>query len=300
MSRYYRGTSLRDAREKELQDGMKDGFTFNIHKGRLDMHDPQSTVAAGTPLEEIQWWTPEGEDRGYLTEQQGVTGGFTHTFGSAVGFAAGDVPLVFYFTPGGFNGTDRTIRYTYDFFDSTPGALAWVEGVGKGSATGEIHAMDEGLMGLTIEGAPGHYQLDRHWGHEDMRSLARRHEGETEVVMMESEADVQAAMDTVAVFLEGLHEPGRALAAFDGYSSGFGDPGEDVSRMGDEELLSNLHAEVRAASNIPLPDLWTVSVDTRVMDDVPNVAPRDVDIAYDGTTVYEDGEDIPQYLLGYR
>jgi hypothetical protein len=298
MSRWlYRGTSLNDAREKELATGKKDGYTFSIHRGRLDMHDPQATVPAGTPLEEIEWWRPEGEDRGYLTDQQGVTGGFTSTLGSAVGFASGDVPLVFYFQSGGFNGTDMPVRYKYDFFDSFPGVAAWVEGVGRGTATGEVHAEEEGLMALTVGDEEGHPQLDRYWGHEDMRGLARRHEGESEVVVMDSEADVERAVQTVAIFLEGLHEPGRALASFDGYSAGY-DEGEDVGRMGDEELLSNLHTEVRAASNIDIPDLWTVSVDTRVMDDVPNVAPGQVDIAYDGATVYEDGDAIPQHLLG--
>lgn len=290
---YYRGTSLSSAVEEELGDGRIDGFEANIYRGELDMHDPQATVTRGTPVEDIQWFTPEGEDRGYLTETQGVTGGLTNLLGAAIGFASG-VPLVLYLRRSALNGTAATVRYGLDWFDGHEGALAWVYGR---AVDGEIRTPTEGLMGLTTmtESGPEVWE----WGHRQLDATAMTYDDEHEAVVFADHIDIADACESVAITLEGRRSPAQALATFDGYHAGYGaDRETDISRWSDEELLATLHREVRAAVPQPINDLWTLNLSTHVMESVRAVPEEAFDFAYSDGQFLRDYDAVPDYLLG--
>jgi len=288
----YRGTSLTAANNEEFANGRIEGYEVNIYRGRLDMFDPQETVARGTSIKDVQWWKPKGEDRGYLKETQGVTGGLSDIIGTAIGFSSG-VPLVLYLNRRALNGTGAKIRYGYDWFDHYEGALAWVYGR---SVSGEIRTMDNGLMGLTTETPQGPQVWE--WGHRDLNGAAMAYEDEQEVLVMDDHIDIAGACESVALILEGRRTPTQALATFDGYHAGFGGDGEDTSRWRTERVLDTLHHEIQQNSAMRIDDLWTINLTTAMLEKA-NVVPRNsFDFAYNGTRVIENYDAVPSYLMG--
>lgn len=290
---YYRGVSLADANKDEFNDGRIEGYVYDIYKGRLDMDNPQSTVARGTKVEDIQWWMPEGHEGDvFLTEERGVTGGLTDVIGTAISFTGPPVPIVMYLRKDGLNGKASPVQYRYDWFDNFPGGLAWVYGE---TIDGEVRAMEEGLMALAVdaEGGPEVWV----WGHDDLHGEGMVYTDEREVLVADDHIDIASALETVVVMLDGRWNVNNVLSVFDGYHSGYGE-GRDVREMPTAEALDALHGEVRGASNMPLPDLWTINLGTQIKGKVREVPPDALEYAYDGSSMYTDASEVPGYLLG--
>lgn len=296
MSGYlYRGTSLSSANSEEFGTGRIEGTTATIYKGRLDAENPHSTVARGTPLEEVPWWRPEPDYEGrlWLEEQQGVTGGLTDAIGAAISFASG-IPIVLYFSTDGLNGRDAPVQYTRDWFDGFPGALSWVYGQ---SVSGEIHAQEEGLIGLTTETEDGPQVWV--WGDRDIESAARQYQDEREALVFADHIEVERALEAVGIWLEGRLGPKNVLAEFDGYHTGYGGDDEvDISEWPDARVVRHLHEEVRAAAAMDLPPLATVDLNTTVMENVYEVTGEQVDVAYTEESGPVAAHELRPFLLG--
>ena len=289
---YYRGTSLSSAITGELGSGRIDGYTANIYRGDLDTVTPQATVARETPVDQLPWWTPKGEDRPYLTETQGITGGLTQLIGTAVGFSTG-VPVVLYLRESGLNGTPTPVRYGYDYFDSIEGAAQWVYGE---SVTGEVRTVEDGLIGLTTTTADGPVIWE--WGQRDLNESLRVYEDEREALVLADHIDIAPACAAVAIVLEGRRTPAQALATFDGYHAGFGSDGTDISRWSETEQLEQLHEEVQSAVPATIPDLWTINLTSTIPGRVNDLQFRAFDYAYQpGRGRLNHGE-TPDHLLG--
>ncbi len=289
----YRGTTLNAANEAEFANQRIEGFTAEIYRGIVPDEQVHKTVPKGTPVDELPWEDPSGNPGEPLATEQGVTGGLSDVIGTGIGFASGAVPLVFYLHERSLNGTGTRVRYTYDFFSSMPGALAWVYG---GIAKGEIHTESEGLLGITShdEGTPVVWE----WGHDDIRRKTMQYEEENEVLVFEDHIDISGAVESTAIVLEGRRDPAAALGAFDGYHAGFGDEGESVARWSDEEIATALHREVRESAEAPLSDLWTLNLNSSMQEKL-NVIPRDdFEWAFDGDRIIEDYDAVPQHLMG--
>lgn len=294
MSSYvYRGVSMKAALDQELGPGVIEGHTSTIRKGKLDVENPQATVARGTPVDELNWWMPEGEDRPFLVEKQGVTGGLTHVLGTAISFSNPPVPLVFYLKESRLNGTAARVRYAYDWFDSYPAALDWVYGQ---SVSGEVRTLDEGLMALTTETANGPEIWE--WGHDQLGGSAMAYEDERELLVFADHIDVAPCCDGVAIVFEGTRNPTTSLASFEGYHAGYETEGVDVSLWSRERRLDALHAKVREASNQPISNLWTINLSTTLMSKLHEIPESAFDYAYDGQRVIEDYDEVPDWLLG--
>lgn len=295
---YYRGTSLTDAADRELGTGRLDGATFTMYKGEIREPDRSKTIPRGTPVADLPWWTPEGhpeDDAGHRTETVAVTGGLTHTLGTAIGFATG-LPLVFYYDRSAL-GRSMAVSYDEAFFEDVPGALAWVTGAGT---TGEIRSFQGDLYGLTR--APSEPSVDAavdEWFGTGLRTRARRHRDEREVLVRESSIDVAQACEAIAIVTEGGIDPQTVLAQQDGYHAGFGDAdATDIARWSDEEILAELAQMVRDAAQGKSPTVYGIGLDTRMMEKFPGVPDDDIAWVYDGDRVSDDPNAVPGFLLG--
>lgn len=284
----YRGVSLTKALSVELATGIVSGHTVSLYKGRLDTPNPNAHVSRGTPVEELAWWKPEGmeDEDGYFTETQGVTGGFTHTVGAAIGFG----PIVMYFDRLGSGGR---INYNYRYFDATPGALAWVYG---DNIEGEVRDQEHGLIGLTSMGDSG--PVVWRWGEDELRRDAMQYQDEREALVWDDEVDISRTLSTVAIVLEGRRTPTQMLANFDGYHAGYADEGENTARWSTEKTLATLHDEFRSRAGVDIPELWTINLNSTLMEKFARVPESAFDFAYDGEAIYDEYDAVPTRLLG--
>ena len=219
----YRGTTLTSALLNELGTGSISGSRFEIYKGRIAAENPGKAAAKGVSVDDIDWWTPEGFDGDpYLTETVDIVGGLSDSIGTAIGFARG-VPIVFYLDRSKLSRTPTPVQYRLDWFDRTPGALAWVS-----EEDGEVRGEDAGLFGLTTNTENGPQVWE--WG-DTLASTATTYQDESEQLAFTRELDVSGAIMAAAVMLEGRRTVKQALATFDGYHAGFG---------GDDETLPPL------------------------------------------------------------
>jgi len=287
----YRGTSLSGAIKEELGPGVVYGDTFDIFEGRLQDGEASKTVAKQTPVDELNWWTPEGFDgTPYMTDTQSVTGGFSRLIGTAIGFSNG-VPIVLYLDESNISASLTPIRYNLGFFDHYDGSFAWVA-----EEDGEVRDEDGGVVGLTTDSASGPVIWD--WGTSLERS-ARQYEEESELIASTEQVDVSGAIKSVAIMLEGRRTPSQALATFPGYHAGFGDSGENIGRWSEVEVLEELHRKVKERAQMPNLDLVTVNLTTNVMEKVSYLDDTGFDYAYiDGERKPHD--ETPEYLLGIR
>lgn len=288
----YRGTSLSAANEEEFGDGRIHGFEANIYRGEFQPEGLHSTIARGTPLDDLPWRRPDPDMTPYLEEDQGVTGGLTNVIGTAIGFSTG-IPLVLYLRESSLNGGGRPIRYGYEWFNATPGALAWVYGT---SVSGEIRGVNEGLLGLTTMTESGPQVWE--WGKRDLDGAGMAYEDEREVLVMDDDIRVAGSMESVALMLEGRRTPTQALATFDGYHAGFGDDGVDTSRWPARQVLETVYDEMHAKAEVSLPDLWIVNLSTSIMGSMPRIPEEAFDFAYNGRAVIEDYDAVPDHILG--
>lgn len=284
---------MKAALDEELGRGVVSGHTSTEYRGELDMHNPDATVARGTPVDEIQWWLPDPDAQPYMTKEHGVTGGLTSTLGAAIRFSNPPIPMVFYLKERGLNGTPTPINYSYDWFDSHPGGLDWVYGE---SVSGEVRTLSEGLMGLTTETETGPEVWE--WGRDDLQRTAMTYEDESELLVFSDHIDISPCCDGVAIILQGTRNPQTAIAGFDGYHAGFGSDGQDVSRWSDERILETIHAKVREESAQPIDTLWTINLTSTLMESMREIPPEIFDYAYDGSRMIEEYDEVPQWLLG--
>lgn len=297
MTNYlYRGTSLSQANEEEFADQRIDGDTSTLYKGRLDMHNPHATVPRETPVQDIDWYRPDGVDPedAYLTDQQGVTGGVTGTIGTAIQFTDG-IPIVLYLRESALNGTGVGVRYNYDFFDAHPGALAWVYGR---SVSGEVHAEDEGLIGLTTQTAGGPAVWE--WGRVNLNQEAAVYEDEREVLVFEDSIDIAGACAAVAITLEGRRTAKQALATFEGYhASPFADASDgNVNRMRDSDVLPALHSAFHGESAMQIDNLVTINLSKSIMGRLHQIPEGAFEWAYTDTSGFVGYDEVAPFLLG--
>jgi len=282
----FRGLALSTALSNELSTGAVNGQTVSLYKGRLDHPSAEATITRGEPLEQVPWWVPEGmeDEPGHLTETVGMTGGFTPTIGSALAFG----PVILFLD--GVSGS--RVRYSYRYFNNTPGALAWVYG---DNIEGEIRAEDEGLVGLTSMGSGG--PVVWRWGRDDLERDAMTYEDEDEVLVPTAKVDIGRSLETVMLVLEARRTPASMLATFEEYSAGFGS-GEDVSRWSTGEVLGTLHEEIERRSAVDIPEMWTLNLSTTCLEKMGRIQPDGFDYAYDGEIIYDEHSAVPDRLLG--
>lgn len=294
MSDYlYRGTSLTGENQSVYEDGIREGITANIYKGELDTEYPQQTQPRDLPIEELPWWKPEGEHRGYFTEQTGVTGGLTHTLGTAIGFSTG-IKTVLYLRERDLNGTGITVRYGYDFLDSVEGAATYIFG---DSIDGEIRTINDGLIGLTTMGDQGPKLW--YWGKDDINSRVMGWQDEREVLVLDDHADLGRALESVAIFGENQVTANRLLANMDGYYSGYGsDGGIDVSGLDHRQAARHLHDAYQSEAKRDLADLWYIYLDKTILGDFGHIPEDTFGFAFDGDEFYEERSSVPAHLLG--
>jgi hypothetical protein len=290
---YYRGTSLSAANAEEFANGRIEGTETTVYAGELLDDWRQYGVTAGHSLEDVPWWSPEGEDRQYLQSDVGVTGGLTTSIGTAIGFSNG-IPTVLYVNERKLNGRDSPVRYGKDYFDSMKGALGWVTGA---SVSGEIHDRTDGVVGLTTETEEG--TVVKYWGTREMANRARQHQDEFEALVFEDHIDIVDAMDSVGLWMEGAVGPRNVLNSFDGYST-YSEGGDDVdfSEWLLSDILDALYREYRRRAATDIEDLWLFNLDTTLMGSYTEVPVGDVAWAYDGSVLYQDMDRVPDYLLG--
>lgn len=290
----YRGLTLDEANESEFPDRVIRGAEYDIYYGRLEGQKPDATIARLTPVEELSWWDDGGRvDDPILRKTQGITGGMTHTIGTAIGFS-GDIPIVLCLDESALNGSAMPVDYRRSWFDSVEGALAWVQG---GQISGEVRTEDEGLIGLTTDTEFGPAVWE--WGRDRVRATSMQYYGEHESIVRSSSVDIEGALMDVVTYLESQRSPKQVLSLFEKYTaSPRYEDGIDISEWSDEEIMRALYQSIRDRANDPLENYWLVVLDSVIMDDVWQI-PRDTFVrAYDGSSFYTDPDDIPPHLLG--
>jgi hypothetical protein len=286
----YRGSSFKKLQGQEFSTGEIEGHTASIFRGRLDTETPHATVPRGTPVEDLPWWVPEGiEDKGYVVEEKGVTGGLTRTLGTAINFG----PVVLFLNQRDMRHTPVQVSYNYGFFDGYEGALSWVKG---GNVGGEIHTEEEGLIGLVTETETGWTVTD--WGKNQMEVLSMRHTDERELLAAQDSISVDRSLESVGMYLQSRRSVTRMLADQPGYHSGTrrGD-GIDASAMDESEAARRLHELIQGRANRHLPDFWLVVLNSKMMEHFHEVPEGTFEYATDGTSIVADRARVPGHLL---
>lgn len=290
----YRGTSLTAANAAEFGIGKTTGFEANIYSGRLDTETPNAHRPRGMPIDELPWWTPdETVEKGYLTETQGVVGGITPNLGTAIQFSEG-IPIVLYLDESA--ASPARVSYNYQWFDSMPGALAWVAG---GQVDGEIRTHDEGLVGLSTTGE-NDQPLVHSWSQDDMQSKSVQYVDEREWLVFDESVDVSGAIEAVATVIESSRGPKSVLAGMDGYHAGYRDYPDkvDVSEYSDREALLQIHTEISDQFATPIDNYWVVLLSSRLLEGFESVPADTFEVACDGQRCVTEVSDLPGYLLG--
>jgi hypothetical protein len=276
MSNYmYRGGSLSGFNDSEFVTGEIKGREFTIYKGEI--RDPPAEVPKGTPVDQLPWWSPEGfEDEPYFTETAGVTGGVTYNIGTAINFGSG-LPMVLFLNESNFSCS--RVSYGYDFADSVPGAAAWVLG---DFTEGEVRTPEHGLLGIVESGESGPQIGD--WGKRAITTGLQGFVEERECLVHSSSINVDRSLDHVVSYV--------TPSAIPRYVRGtsVNDSPRDVV----PELWGSIVADaVRDIAD----EFWVAALNTTLLEQVREIAPRAIDFAYDGERVYDSGE-VPEFILG--
>lgn len=238
-----------------------------------------------------------------------VTGGFTHSIGTAAFFAwntDGELPLLIYINEGQLDVDLADIRYgDLSWFDDHPGVAAHHSTLGDGEVRA-VTARGEEIHGIVHgDGIPHTYPR------KDVEFGTSSHAEEREAVALEPEVRYRdAALGIASVFSVNddfesatlAHQWADIWATWDGRS--FLDVKQLKQGLSDEELVREIWEFGDEWTPDWLPAYWVLVLDDvadrqaqfdKAQDSFP---PGSFRLAYDGQQMHHDAASIPQWLFG--
>lgn len=280
MTHLYRGASLSQFNEQEFRTGEIAGGTYTVYRGTQPREGGMPSVQPGTPLEDVPSWTPEGEDRKWMVEEVGITGGITDNIGTAVVFGGG-VPMLLYLDESRTNA--MRLQYTRRDFDGIPGGLPHVN-----EEDGEIRYFtpenEERLVGL-VRDAPAGPEVHR-FGYDEMEMEAMQHGREHEWVHQDTSLDISRALDGTATFIQrrGLDSLLSAL-------------GFEQEGLTDAQIMRIAHSAIIKEANMDITPYWLVLLDSVMLEQFAEFEEDWIDMAYDGEMIRAPDE-VPPWVRG--
>jgi hypothetical protein len=290
----YRGGDFVTGFRRELQDGRLRSSPVSVYSGLLEMGDVNQTVPKTTPLDELPWSERGGGPKPYTEDTYPVIGGISRSITTAVGFSRG-LPMLAYLDRASLPPELSEVAYDLRYFNSTPGALAWVVG---DLIDSEIRDVERGLVGLSLDAEYGPAVWE--WGQSDLRYAARLYSEERELIALTESMDIRPAIKGIALMLEGRLTAKGVLDSERSLLYGNSGAGPaSLARVPQLEVLDTLYSAIERLTTIPIPEMWIVSLTRGGLPKGESSIPTDAfEYAYDGSQQYRDPDAIPQYLLG--
>lgn len=280
MTHLYRGASLSQFNQQEFATGEIAGGTYTVYRGTQPREGGMPSVQPGTPIEDVPSWSPEGEDRKWMVDKVGVTGGLTGNIGTAVTFGGG-VPMLLYLDESRTSAS--RLQYTRRDFNTMPGALPHVT-----EDDGEIRYFDdnheEQLVGLLRE-EPSGMEVHR-FGIDAMERESQQYNREGEWVHRSESLDISRALDGTATFIQ-RRQLGSMLDAL----------GFEEADMSEAEMMRVAHSAVISDAQMDITPYWLVLLDSQMLEQFPVFEEEWIDRAYDGDRV-RSADEVPAWVRG--